>query len=473
MCGIIGIIGDARASDLSKLGLYALQHRGQEANGIIVSDGQNFDPPISPSKYLGLVHYSQSGSFRGHIVIAHVRYSTQGSNILDNAQPHFAHLDDDHTVSGQRIYLASNGDITNLKQLRQLLNLNGISVETSNDGEVLVKIIGLLFKQRGNMILAIQQAMKMVEGSFSAVLLEKNALYAFRDAYGFRPLVMGRRDDGAFMFASETVALDLCGFNYLREVKAGEICLIKNSLPLTMESYDLVDNNKPLAKCIFEPIYFSHPCSTTFGLSVDEFRRELGKKVAEIFFRHQSKLLTENGWLVSAVPDSSNAAAIAVAKQLGLCFDFSLTRSHYIGRSFIDPDQGIRDFDVKMKFTANNNVIRGKNIILVDDSIVRGTTMKKIVALLKKAGAKSVHLIIASPPIKFSCHMGIDTHVQSQLIAARSSVEEIKEFMNADSLTYNTMEALECSVKTLNGNPEHFCYACFNGTYPCGIEDYQ
>lgn len=484
MCGIIGYVNPlikCEAQDQIMLGLYGQQHRGQEAHGFIVSNGLNFSPPFYPFKALGVVikekHLTQPVHLHGHIGIGHVRYSTQGSNTLENAPPHFAHLDNDQSVNGARIYIAQNGDITNLSHLRQKLHSHKIGVFTENDGEVLVKIVGLHYRRSRSITSSIQSAMEEVEGAFSAVLLSKDCLYAFRDAYGFRPLVMGRTENGGIIFASETVALDLCEAKLIREIKAGEIIKVDGMGDEKPVVFNLPANDKPLSQCIFELIYFSHPSSKTFGIWVDDFRKNLGKSSAELYRQRHPNIFTsdesKNEWVVSAVPDSSNAAALAFAKHLNLNFEFCLVRSHYTGRSFISPTQENRDFDVKMKFAINWRAVKGKHVILVDDSIVRGTTLKKIVAMMRVAGALSVHLVIVSPPIKFSCHMGIDTHRQSELIAAAQNEEAICSQLEVNSLQYNTLLNLTQTVISCKGKPNEFCTACFNGNYRCALGDYQ
>jgi len=475
MCGIIGIVGDKNASEIIQMGLYALQHRGQESWGMICRGKRQFYPEFFPHKVQGLVrkeqHLSPTVSFIGSTGIGHIRYSTQGSNLLNNAQPHFSHATND--PEGERLYLAANGDITNLNHLREILTTNQIEVDTDNDGEVLVKIIGLYyFKHQFSMVKAIQEAQKIVFGSFAAVLLTPKYFYAFRDLYGFRPLVMGKKSDQARLFASETVALDQCGFSYDREVKRGEIIEI-NLIDSKLISYQTDSNPRPCSRCIFELIYFSHPSSKTFGIWIDPFRKQLGKSAAELFLSKHPEISADekNNWIVSAVPDSSNAAALALARKLNLDFDFCLVRSHYTGRSFISPTQENRDFDVTMKFSVNWQAVKNKHVIIVDDSLVRGTTMKKIVTLIKKAGALSVHLVIVSPPIKFSCHMGIDTHRRSELIAARLTEKQIAELLEVDSLLYNKVTNMAQVIKECGGDWNDFCLACFTGDYPCPISD--
>jgi len=479
MCGIVGIYGDQKASEIIRLGLYAQQHRGQEAWGMICSDGQAFSPEFFPYKQEGLVMKERCLAtpvyLKGHFGIGHVRYSTQGSNILVNAQPHFAHPKNSNYP---RIYLAANGDITNLNSLRETLKTNGIKVETNNDGEVLVKIIGFhYFEEKLEMVAAIRKTMREIHGSFSAVILAQDSLYAFRDLHGFRPLVMGRRADGAIIFASETVALDICGFHYRRQVHRGEIIRIFNE---KISKFISSDNKKKKSQCIFELIYFSHPSSKTFDVFVSSFRKKLGWNLAKYslsltpLIKAGDNLYTD--CLVAAIPDSSNQAALGFANypKVGqLPFDMPLVRSHYTGRTFIVPAQGLRDFDVIMKFASDRATCQGKSIILVDDSIVRGTTVKKIIKLLKKAGAKSVHLRIVSPKMKFSCHMGIDTHRQSELIASKKNEQQICKLIGADSLIYLPLEILKKTVTECGLNPDHFCYACFDGNYPCPIDDYQ
>lgn len=476
MCGIIGLYGDNNASEIIQLGLYAQQHRGQESWGIICRAKYSFFPQFFPHKVQGLVKkeafLAPQVSFMGTSGIGHVRYSTQGSNILENAQPHFAHKKD--SPEGEKIYLAANGDITNLEYLKNKLNDNGIKVQTTNDGEVIVKIIGFYYFEKGSdIILAIQEAMKEIQGAFSAVLLTQDALYAFKDLYGFRPLVMGRRNDGTVLFASETVALDLCKFPYVRALDPGEIVKVDGD-EKNVTRIPFPENIKPIAQCIFELIYFSHPSSFVFGCMVSQYRKRLGEILAERSLELMP-ILKDNNHKVTPIPDSSNQSALGFAYYLKnpIPIDLALVRSHYTGRTFIAPEQALRDFDVLMKFAVNSFVCRGTVLFVIDDSIVRGTTLKKIVALLKEAGAIEIHIRITSPPIKFPCHMGIDTHRKSELIAAKNSVEEINQQLGSDSLIYNTVDNLKITATECGLNPDNFCYACFNGDYPCPIPDYE
>lgn len=472
MCGIIGVDGDLNASQAIRLGIFAQQHRGQEAWGIICSDGKNFYPnktdvPFNlgePHKELGLVYkgsQAQPISLSGTMGIGHNRYSTQGSNILENAPPHFAHP---KNHDSERIFLAQNGDIINMAELRAKLQAAGIKIYTTNDGEILVKIIGYYYFEKGYDITdAIRLAQQEIVGAYSAVLLTRNTLYAFRDPWGIRPLVMGQRADGAVMFASETGALKINNYDFLREVKRGEIIKVKDK---DITTYELTDNHHPAAHCFFELVYFSRPDSFVFKSYVSKFRRVLGKNSAIYSLKKYPASLYKNT-IVIAVPDSSNESALGFAK-CPLCpleYEYGLIRSHYTGRTFISPEQIIRDTDVMRKFAANEEVCSGKRIIVIDDSIVRGTTNRKIINLLKQAGAVAVDLRIMSPKIKNACHTGMDFHTSDQLIAANNSEEEIRQILGVDTLLYNNQDVLEQSLQDCGLDPNDFCYACLTGEY--------
>jgi len=447
-CGIFGVFGHEDASKLAYLGLYALQHRGQESAGIVsATAGYSRFRMI---KDMGLVsevfNTKNLHDLGGNMAIGHVRYSTAGSSHVKNAQPFLA------DTSKGKIAIAHNGTIVNAKELHHELKAAGSLFQSSLDSEV---IVHLLSKSDHNNILdAFVEALGRVRGAFSLVLLEKNGLIAARDPHGFRPLVLGKLD-GAYVVSSETCALDLIQAEYVRDVEPGEILIIsKNGL----------NSIKPLHSnlssfCIFELIYFARPDSTMFGKSVHEFRKEFGKQLAK---EHPVK-----ADLVMAVPDSGNSAALGYAEESGIPFEFGMTRNHYIGRTFIQPSQEIRDLEVKIKLNPIKDVLKGKSIVVVDDSIVRGTTSKRRVQALRDAGAKKIHMRISSPPIIGPCYFGIDTPKKEKLIASKKSIKEIQKFIGADSLGYLSLDGL---FKATGLPRDSFCDACFSEDYPIQVK---
>ncbi|GAA0185292.1 transferase [Lithospermum erythrorhizon] len=442
-CGVVGIYGDPEASRLCYLALHALQHRGQEGAGI-VSVHQNVLQSVTG---VGLVSdvftESKLAKLPGHNAIGHVRYSTAGSSMLKNVQPF---------VAGYRfgsIGVAHNGNLVNYQVLRDELEENGSIFNTSSDTEVVLHLIAI--SKARPFFLRIVEACERLQGAYSMVFLTEDKLVAVRDPYGFRPLVMGRKSNGAVVFASETCALDLIEATYEREVHPGEVLVVdKNGV----RSLCLLQHVEPKS-CIFEHIYFALPNSVVFGRSVYESRRAFG-----IILATESPVECD---VVIAVPDSGVVAALGYAEKAGVPFQQGLIRSHYVGRTFIEPSQRIRDFGVKLKLSPVRSVLEGKRVVVVDDSIVRGTTSSKIVRLLKEAGAKEVHMRIASPPIIASCYYGVDTPSPEELISNRMSVDEIKEFIGSDSLAFLPQDSLE---KMLGNDNSKFCYACFSGNYP-------
>ncbi|KNA09419.1 hypothetical protein SOVF_153720 [Spinacia oleracea] len=442
-CGVVGIYGDAEASRLCYLALHALQHRGQEGAGIVtVNDGV-----LQSITGVGLVSevFSEAklDQLPGKSTIGHVRYSTAGSSMLKNVQPF---------VAGYRfgsVGVAHNGNLVNYKSLRQMLEENGSIFNTSSDTEVVLHLIAI--SKARPFFLRIVDACEQLQGAYSMVFLTEDKLVAVRDPFGFRPLVMGRRSNGAVVFASETCALDLIEATYEREVYPGEVLVVDKD---GVQSLCLMPHPEP-KQCIFEHIYFSLPNSIVFGRSVYESRRAFGELLAT-----ESPVDCD---VVIAVPDSGVVAALGYAEKAGVPFQQGLIRSHYVGRTFIEPSQRIRDFGVKLKLAPVKAVLEGKRVVVVDDSIVRGTTSSKIVRLLKEAGAKEVHMRIASPPIIGSCYYGVDTPSSEELISNRLNVEQIKEFIGSDSLAFLNLDSLR---KLLGGDSPNFCYACFSGNYP-------
>ena len=443
----MGIYGLPDAARFASEGLFAQQHRGQDACGLAVSDGVE----IQRFRGVGLVREVLSEpvlqELSGRSAVGHVRYPTQGPPTLENAQPHlFLH-------QGQvRFALASNGDITNLPELSALVQAQGQVLEGCNDAEVIAKCVGTwAFEEGLGLESAIVRWMHEGRGAYSTVLLTPEALYAFRDAHGLRPLVLGRKD-GAWIAASESVALDILRADFLREVKPGEILRVDDSGQTSVMGMATTDPRH----CIFEHIYFSRPDSAVFGEKVFEVRRRIGEALA--------KGDEVEADVVIPIPDSANFIGFSYAATRGIPAAFGLVRNHYVGRTFIAPEQTTRDEGVRLKFNPLPGFIEGKRVVLVDDSIVRGTTIRKLIRMLRENGAREVHLRIGSPPIRHSCFYGIDTPEESMLIASGRSEEEVGHLLGADSLCYLPL----CGLRGTVSRPEDYCYACFTGDYPAG-----
>ncbi|XP_058107168.1 amidophosphoribosyltransferase, chloroplastic-like [Magnolia sinica] len=442
-CGVVGIYGDPEASRLCYLALHALQHRGQEGAGI-VSVHNNLLQSITG---VGLVSDVFTGSkldqLPGSSAIGHVRYSTAGSSMLKNVQPF---------VAGYRfgsVGVAHNGNLVNYRALRAMLEEHGSIFNTSSDTEVVLHLIAI--SKARPFLLRIVGACEQLEGAYSMVFLTEDKLVAVRDPFGFRPLVMGRRANGAVVFASETCALDLIEATYEREVNPGEVVVVDAD---SISSLCLLPHRDRKA-CVFEHVYFSLPNSIVFGRSVYESRYAFGQILAT-----EAPVDCD---IVIAVPDSGVVAALGYAAKAGVPFQQGLIRSHYVGRTFIEPSQKIRDFGVKLKLAPVRRVLEGKRVVVVDDSIVRGTTSSKIVRLLKEAGTKEVHMRIASPPIIGSCYYGVDTPSTEELISNMMTVEEVRDFIGSDSLAFLPLNSLR---KLLGNEAPTFCDACFSGNYP-------
>ncbi|MCF7793270.1 MAG: amidophosphoribosyltransferase [Candidatus Cloacimonetes bacterium] len=451
MCGIIGIYNSKNAAELATLGLFAEQHRGQESCGMAVNDGTT----IRLRKKMGLVKdvftSDKLQHLPGEIAIGHVRYPTRGASSVYNSQPHVV-----ETLSGPSYALASNGDIINYKEIRKFLEDNGVYFASSNDGELLLKyIVYHVEKEDRTIIEAIKLLMKYVKGAFSTVLATKTEMFLFRDPYGLRPITYGKTKEDAVAVASESCALDILYMDWVKEVQPAEIIRINKdgieTFPNDPNKFRATDTNK---HCIFEHIYFSRPDSINYGENVFEVREKIGAKLAE------ADEITPD--TVVPVPDSSNFIALGYAKQKNVPFEMGLIRNHYVGRTFIKPEQTIRDESVYQKFNVLPDFFKDKIVVLIDDSIVRGTTIRKLVKLIKKAGAKEVHIRIGSPAVKFSCYYGIDTPTREELIANEMDVAGIEEYTGADSLKYLEIEDLETTVS----KPQDYCYACFSGNYP-------
>lgn len=447
MCGIFGIFGQPGAARDASEGLFAQQHRGQDACGLAVADGSS----IRRHRGLGLVRevLSESllGTLPGNAAIGHVRYPTQGPPTLENAQPHL------FLRNGEPLFaLASNGDLTNLPELERLLGERGYAREGCNDAEVIAACVGMwAFDDGLGLEGAITRWLREGRGAFSTVLLTPGALFAFRDPFGLRPLALGERE-GVAMVASETVALDILRARHLGEVPPGAILRVDRSGRNSLGAVDGVARRH----CIFEHIYFSRPDSAVFGEKVFEVRRRIGEGLA-------------GGDPVEAdvvipIPDSANFIGFAYAAARGIPAAIGLVRNHYVGRTFIAPEQTTRDEGVRLKFNPLPGFLEGKRVILVDDSIVRGTTIRKLIRMMRENGAREVHLRIGSPPIRHSCFYGIDTPEESKLIASGQSEEAVCRSLEADSLRYLALHALRGTV----ARPQDYCYACFTGEYPAG-----
>jgi len=443
MCGIFGISGHDDAARLTHLGLYSLQHRGQESAGIVAVEhgvargkvamglmGDTFGPDVLDK-------------LPGRTAVGHTRYSTAGSSTIENAQPALVQF------RGGHIALAHNGNLTNATEIRESLEASGSIFSSTMDSEVIVHRLARAAASKPEEQLA--EALKSVEGAYALLVVVNETLLATRDPHGWRPLTMGKLD-GAYVFASETCALDIVGATQIRDVEPGEIIAIDAAGMRTLK----MERSAPLHRCVFEYVYFARPDSRVFGGSVDRARRGLGRQLAK---EHPAP----GAELVFAVPDSSNAAALGFADESRLAIEMALIRNHYVGRTFIQPTQAGRDAKVKVKYNPVREILQGKSVVMVDDSIVRGTTTRGLVALVRGAGAKEVHLRIASPPITGPCWYGIDTPDKKELIAANMSVDQIAKHLGVDSLGYISLDGM---LKSVPDGPDGFCDACFSGKYP-------
>ena len=441
-CGVFGIFGHTEAANMTYLGLYALQHRGQESAGIAASDGERVRLAREMGYVADVFDEETLSSMPGASAIGHVRYSTAGESKLMNAQPIL--IDCAH---GQ-IAICHNGNLVNAKELREELVRSGSIFQSNSDTEV---ILHLYARSKARHIDdAIVESVSQVQGAFSLVMLTKDRLVAVRDPHGFRPLALGRLD-GAWVVASETCAMDLIGATYERDVEPGEVLMVSAEGLKSIKPFPPA----PLAHCIFEHVYFARPDSYVFGRSVNEVRTNLGRVLA----REQPV----SADVVVPVPDSGVCAAMGYAEESGVPLRMGLIRNHYVGRTFIQPQASIRHFGVKVKLNPVRSILDGQRVILVDDSIVRGTTSRKIVRMVRAAGAKEVHVRISCPPTISPCFYGIDTPRKADLIAATHSLEEIREYLEADSLEYLSLEGLLSTVGTQQGS---YCRSCYTGIYP-------
>ena len=451
-CAVVGIFDLPEASTLAYLALYALQHRGQEATGIVSSDGEN----LFKHARIGLVadvfrRRDILESLPGNASIGHNRYSTTGTSIEDNVQPL---LVEDRNGP---IALSHNGNLVNYYSLRRFLEEEGSLFRTSSDSELILQLVA---RTRGkNIAERLAESLKVVNGAYSLALLTRDKLIAARDPHGFRPLCIGKKEEG-WIIASESCALDLLGADYIRDVDPGEMVIIDKNGLTNMKFANSIERHH----CIFEFVYFSRPDSKIFGDNVDKTRRKLGHYLAR---GHPVK----KGDIVFSVPDSSNTAALGFSHESGITFELALIRNHYVGRTFIEPEQRMRDFGVKIKFNPIEGVLKGKRVVVVEDSIVRGTTLRKLTSHIRAAGAAEVHIRVSSPPIISPCFYGMDFPTKKELMAAWHSIDEIRQFIGADSLEYLTKEELLASVPHDNG--QGYCTACFTSEYPVLLEDYR
>lgn len=444
-CGVYGVYSETEnVTEMTYFGLYALQHRGQESAGIAVTDGAWMDV----MRGMGLVNEvfrHQIPHMDGQkISIGHVRYSTTGSSLLANTQPLMVNY------AGGKIALSHNGNLTNAHELRKQLEENGTIFQTSIDSEVIVNLIARSRKE--TIEERIIESLQKVKGAYCLAIMTEEKLIAARDPHGFRPLCIGKTESGSFVVSSETCGLDVVGASFVRDILPGELVVIDEN---GVHSHPFATEEKKAA-CIFEHIYFARPDSVIDGQSVYEARFKMG----EILARESGF----NGDIVVSVPDSGNTAAEGFSHASGIPYRAGLVKNRYIGRTFIQPTQTMRETAVKLKLNPVRSAVEGKSVILIDDSIVRGTTSGKIVKMLRNAGAKEIHMCISSPPIGCPCFYGIDTSVRKELIAATKMVDEIREYINADSLYFLSLEGLKESLQAVD--PETMCYACFNGAYP-------
>jgi amidophosphoribosyltransferase len=454
-CGVVAIHAHPEAEKLAYLGLHALQHRGQESAGIVTSDGERLHPHKSMGLVADIFTEEVLTSLRGILAIGHTRYSTAGDSALLNAQPIMVQS------NKGAIAIAHNGNLVNAQAIRSKLEAQGSIFQTNSDTEVLVHLIALSREQ--TLPDAIADALRRVEGAFSLVMISRDRIFAARDPRGFRPLAMGRipaltgEKKDTVVFASETCAFDLLGANYERDVKPGELVIVG---PEGISSR-FYSPSPAQSSCIFEHVYFSRPDSFVFGRSVDQSRDLMGRQLA--------REAPADADIVVPVPDSGNTAALGFSTESGIPFRLGLIRNHYIGRTFIEPSQSVRDFGVKLKLNPVRSLLEGKRVALIDDSLVRGTTSKKIVRLIRNAGATEVHMRISCPPTISPCFYGVDTPSKKHLIAANKTLEEIRAYIGADSLAYLSLGGLKKACG--EGEVPTYCSACYTGNYPTSLID--
>jgi amidophosphoribosyltransferase len=446
-CGIFAVYGHEEAAKLTYFGLYALQHRGQESAGIVASDGKH----VVEHKAMGLVPdlFGEQvlSRLKGNMALGHVRYSTTGSSLLMNAQPlKIQHL-------GKTLAIAHNGNLVNARRIRAQMEDEGSIFQTTTDSEVVLHLMARSMKK--GLERAMLETMSQVKGAYSMVIMTEDSILALRDPHGFRPLCLGRLNSG-YVLSSETCALDLVEAEYVREVEPGEILIINSH---GVQSIRCEKANRK-AQCIFELIYFSRPDSTVFGQNVYLFRKKQGQLLAEEF--------PVKADLVMPFPDSGNYAAIGYAQASGIPLEMGVIRNHYVGRTFIQPSQSMRDFGVKVKLNPVKELLKDRRVIVIEDSIIRGTTAKTRIKTLRAIGAKEIHLLVSCPPHRFPCYYGIDFSTRGELIAATKTVEEIRDYIGLDSLGYLSMDNLVRATHIPRGD---LCFACFDGQYPVPIDE--
>ena len=441
-CGIFGIYGHPQAAELTYLGLYALQHRGQESTGMATSDGEK----MYHHRGMGLVAdvFGKKGSlkpFHGHLAVGHNRYSTTGGTQLVNAQPILI------TYKEKSLAIAHNGNLVNTEAVRSMMEKDGSIFQTTTDSEIILHLVAR--SKEETLIGRVTEALRQVRGAYSLVFATPNGIIGVRDPRGFRPLCLGRLEN-AHVLASESCALDIINAEYVRDIEPGEIVLIDES----GVSSDFPFEQCQTSFCVFEYIYFARPDSIIFGQSVDKARRQLGHQLAK-----EQPVVAD---IVISVPDSSNTATVGYSEESGIRFELGLIRNHYVGRTFIHPSQATRDIGVLIKFNPVRGILRSRRVIVVDDSIVRGTTSKKLVTMLRQAGAREIHFRVSAPPLTHPCFYGIDIPTRKELVASTHSVDEIRQFIGADTLGYLSLEGL---LKAVPHQPEEYCTACFSGEY--------
>ena len=445
-CGLFGIWNHTEAANVTYLGLYALQHRGQESAGIAATDGDTFHVEKAMGWVADVFSPERLRRLPGHRAIGHVRYSTAGSSNLRNAQPITA-----KTARGP-IAIAHNGNLTNAEALRRAMVREGAIFQSNSDTEVILHLLARA--PSGPLEEQICHALRQVQGAYSLLILTRDAMYAVRDPNGFRPLSVGRLED-SWLVASETCALDLLEAKFDREVEPGEILVIEDGGLRSVRAFPPAER----LHCVFEYVYFARPDSVLWGQNVHTVRKEFGRQLAR-----EHPVAAD---IVIPVPDSGTSAALGFSEEAAITYEMGLIRNHYVGRTFIEPKQGIRHFGVKVKLNPMKEMLEGRRVVVVDDSIVRGTTSRKIVKMVRSAGAAEVHMRISSPPIQWPCYYGIDTPTRKELIGASHQTEEIRRYLGADSLGYLSLDGM---LKATGGDPGSFCHACFTGNYRVGIE---
>jgi len=452
MCGIVAVSGTPEAAKLAYLGLHALQHRGQEAAGIVAFD--TAEGVAHRVREAGLVsevfNERKLAGLPGEVAVGHIRYSTAGGAGLKNAQPLRVSYREGHLA------LVHNGNLTNANELRTRLVNDGSLFQSTIDSEVIVHLIAR--SHRDGVEAQIDDALSQLRGAFSILITVGDTLYAARDPWGYRPLVIGQLPQGGLVFASESCALDIMGARYVRDVAPGEVLRVQGTELTRLRPLPPEGTPQP---CVFELVYFARPDTRLWGHTVDRARRAFGRRLAQE--------QPADADIVISVPDSANSAALGFAEESGVPFELGLIRNHYVGRTFIEPSQAGRDFKVRLKYNAVREVLAGKRVVVVDDSLVRGTTSRGLVSLLRDAGAKEVHFRLASPPVRYPCFYGIDMPTQEELIAASKTIDEIRDYLRVESVGYLSLEGMLDCVKESGS----FCTACFSGDYRAPLVDFE